>query len=141
MQTEGGILRPIDYVIEIEIGRVIGNQGTGSIALTDRPFVFQEIRHMIIRDGRVDKPVQDGLYRIDWSLYETTRFFKGAVPFADVEFGSIRTGIWIPLKAPISIEGNQTINVAVQNEWLRPADFAVQVIFSGVERIDTEKAG
>lgn len=145
MQDEE-IFSPIVYPVNITVGLNEGDEGRGSVALTDRTFTLIRIKHQIIRSGERDpmgiiRITQDGLYKIDWSLYETRRFWKGDLPLADVAFGSIRHGIFYDLKAPITCEGNQTLNVTVINAWgPREADFIVQVLFEGVERIDRTKA-
>lgn len=146
-EDEGVILRPMQYPIDVVIGEPgiptqVGATGRGSVALTDRVFSFQLITHQIVEDGRAPAlPVQDGLYRIDWSVYEQTRFYKGAVPMADAAHGSVRAGHWIPLRAPVTVDGNETLHVKVINEFgPRPAPFTVHIIFHGVERVDPTKA-
>jgi len=137
-EDEAGWFRPIKYIIDVTVGLNEGEEGRGSIALNDRPFVLSRIKHQIVTNGEASIAffLQDGLYRIDWSIYEQVRFFKGAVPMADAAYGSVRTGIWQDLPAPATLAGNETIHLAVQNVFgPRPFDFVVQVIFEGVERL------
>ena len=129
--------RPIDYLVECVVGPNDGDVGKGQVAINDRPCLLERLEHVIVKTGLIypNQAPQDGLYRIDFSLYETTRFYKGAIPMADT-FGSVRTGIWVPFAAPIAIAGNETLHVTVINMWgPRPAPFTVHVLFKGVERM------
>ena len=133
---------PIIYPVNITVGENEGDEGKGQVALTDRPFTLIRIKHQIVKSGERDpvgatRITQDGLYKIDWSLYETKRFWKGSMPMADVAYGSVRHGIFYDLKAPVTIQGNETLHVSILNAWgPREDEFIVQVLFEGVERVD-----
>lgn len=125
---------PMIFGVDVLVGLNNGDTQAGQISINDKPFILRGIRHQIIQGG-VPIPFlqQDGLYRIDWSLYEQLRFWKGATPFADVAFGSVRHGIWRDLDAPVSLPGNETLHVEIQNGIGRPAPFQVQVLFCGIQ--------
>ena len=125
---------PMIFGVDVQVGPNNGDAQAGQISINDKPFILRGIRHQIIAGG-IPIPFlqQDGLYRIDWSLYEQLRFWKGATPFADVAFGSVRTGIWKDLDAPVSLPGNETLHVEVQNGIARPAAFQVQILFCGLQ--------
>lgn len=146
---------PMEYPIDIVVPGVVGATAKGSVPLNNRPFVLHKIKHMIIiRSYDPNAPIlmpawlntflnqQHGMYRIDWSIHETARFWKGQPPLADT-FGSIRHGIFDPLDAPLVIDGNETLNVQITNEFimpiiapaLTPLPYTVQVKFCGIERI------
>jgi hypothetical protein len=133
---------PMEYAVDIECGALAGATQRGQIALNNRPFVLKRIKHQIIVDlENVDKPtdeIQDGLYRLDWSIHETTRFWKGSIPLADMR-GSIRHGTWLDLDAPVTLPGSETIHAQILNERTRGGEtdfFTVQVVFEGLERVD-----
>lgn len=132
--------RPAIFDIDLEIGPNAGDEEVGTVSLNDRPFVIEEIHHQIISDGNFPLlPIQDGLYRIDWSIGERVRFQTGPLPMADAAFGSIRHGIWVPLRSPVELIGTAKINVKVRNEFgPRAAAFKVQVQFHGVEKVGSE---
>ena len=119
------------FSVDIEVPREIGDRGQGQIAINDRPYIVQKITHQMILTATV--PDQDGLYRIDWSLYQQRRFWKGSVPLADSAFGSVRHGIWQPLTSPLFLEANKTLHVTVENAATRTDPYVVQVLFHGVE--------
>ena len=132
--------QPMIFSVDITTGTLAGSSGENSVAVNDRPFIIKEIHHQIINPVRQinDPPdtsvqvMQDGLYRINWSLYNQRRYFQGAVPLADTAFGSVRHGVWIPLPVPIPIDKNRTINVEVTNAIDR-ADPLVKSYFFHVE--------
>jgi hypothetical protein len=134
--------RPISFQVDVEVPGDYGLIGKGQIAVNDRPVIIRSLTHQIAANGW---PyflqaislfnMQDGLYRIDWSLYETQKFFKGNIPMADAAHGSIRHGVFKPLEAPVFLAGNQTLHVAVQNmTGPRGAPFTVHIIWHGLER-------
>lgn len=125
---------PMSFNVDITVQAQPGDNNKGQISINDKPFILKGVRHQII-DGGIPIPflMQDGLYRIDWSLYEQLRFWKGATPMADALFGSIRHGIWKDLEAPVGLPGNETLHVDIQNAVLRPAPFTVQVLFCGLQ--------
>lgn len=129
----------------VEVPATFGAIGSASIPLNDRPFILTGVRHQIVtyRDPLAVPPIttgwflQDGFYTLDWSLYEQARYWKGAPPMADVAFGSVKSGVWIPLPAPISMPGNDTLNVNIRNMLDRTSytqKFTVNVIFDGVQK-------
>lgn len=140
---------PMELTVDIDVPGTVGAIGKGSVVLNNRPFVLQKIKHQIIFQA-FDLTVaklnnyfnqQHGMYRLDWSIHETARFWKGTPPMADT-YGSVRTGIWDPLDAPLVIDGNDTLNVAITNEFLNvagappaPVPYRVQIKFCGVERV------
>lgn len=132
-------IQNMQYIVNVEIEPEYGKIGTASIATNDRPFMLTAIRHEVIWSGVDDDltMAQDGLYSIDWSLYETDRFFKGSKPMANAAFGSPRYGNWKDFPVPIPLSKSQTLYAAVQNlrRTDRLEDWIVQVIFSGVERL------
>lgn len=155
---------PMEYPVDIVVPGTVGSTAKGSVPLNNRPFVLHRIKHLII--VRSYDPAlpgatppgpgipawlntflnqQHGMYRIDWSIHETARFWKGQPPMADT-FGSIRHGIFDPLDAPLVIDGNETLNVQITNEFIMPIivtvppgtipmSYTVQVKFCGIERI------
>lgn len=140
---------PMKFTVDIEIRAtepntplVPGDNGKGQVSINDRPFLLRQITHQIIArtpDQNIYQQ-QDGIYRIDWSEYEQVRFYKGAIPMADIAYGSVRDGNWIWLKAPVTLPGNQTLHAVIVNEAFRPApppdEFATmsfQVIFHGLQ--------
>ena len=114
------------------------NDAVGSIIVDTRPIVVTYIKHEIVDDNNFPfRTNNDGLYRIDWSISEHTRFYSGggAVPMADAMYGTARTGVFIPLDPPIAIRDTLVINVKVINAWgPRVGDFRVQVLFHGYEK-------
>jgi hypothetical protein len=132
---------PMKFPIEVPVPLALGGEGRQSIPINDRPFILQKITHQIIVGTLSEDPAvtpmfyQDGLYTIDWSLFSQARFFKGVPPLADIGFGSVRTGIWIPLPAPVTMPGNETIEVIIRNMIARQADYHVQVIFHGIQML------
>ena len=129
----------MQYIVNVEIEPEYGKVGTASVATNDRPFMLTSIRHEIIYDGvSVASTIQqDGLYSIDWSLFDTDRFFKGSKPMANAAFGSPRFGNWKDFAVPIPMEKSVTLHAAVMNLYVgdRTDDWKVQVIFNGVERL------
>jgi len=128
-------LRPQIFSIDIEVGKEKGQEGRGQIAINDRPYLIKRITHQIVStDPNVSvQESQDGLYRIDWSLYEQVRFWKGSPPMADAAYGSIRHGVWRDLMVPVPLSGNQTLHVYITNEATRTENFIVNVQFHGAE--------
>lgn len=131
---------PQQFVIDLEFnGGAIGATAQGDVSLNDRPFVLQLITHSIITDPNVVPPaliVQDGQYRIMWSIQNQIRFQKGSMPHADIAFGSVRNGIWIPLPAPATLPAQETLHIDAINGLLRDHAVTIQVIFHGLERMD-----
>jgi len=128
--------QPMTYLVDVQVPQFAGQQGKGQVAINDRPFLIQRITHIITSAGvPIWLLIQDGIYRIDWSLYEQKRFFKGAVPNAVAQFGNARTGIWLDLPSPVAMVGNETLHVGVMNDINRGADFVVQVQFHGIEQV------
>lgn len=131
---------PMQFIINVDLPLAFGAEGRGQVSVNDRPFVLQWLTHQIIPsalDQNQDVTgwfYQDGLYSLDWSLYEQARFWKGTPPMADAAFGSIRDGNWKRLPAPVSLVGNETLNVVIRNQVLREADIKLQVIFHGIQR-------
>lgn len=125
---------PKIYPVEIEPGSNEGDSAAGSISL-DNDFILTGIRHQIVDDGSgTQPPTQDGAYRIDWSIQETTKFYKGTPPMADVQFGSVRHGIWKDLDAPIKIGQNRTLQARVINTMTRAnPTLKIEVLFAGLE--------
>lgn len=130
--------RPMYYTVDVEIGANAGDEEKGQIAINDRPFLIQRITHQIVAAGvPFFLLLQDGLYRIDWSLYEQKRFWKGATPNAVAAYGNARTGIFLDLPSPVSVIGNETIHVNMQNQVDRGEPITVQVQFQGIEQVRT----
>ena len=132
-------LSSMQYILDVEIKKEFGEVGKATLTTNDKPFVLVGIRHQIIWDGvntSADQK-QDGLYRIDWSLFSTQRFFKGPKPMANAAFGSPKYGNWANLMSPITLEKSQTLYVAVQNMYRgdRNEDWEVQIIFDGLEEL------
>ncbi len=131
---------PMQFVVDVDVALEFGAEGRGQVSVNDRPFVLQWLSHQIIPsdvDNGQDVTgwfYQDGLYSLDWSLYEQARFWKGVPPMADSAFGSIRDGNWRRLPAPVSLTGNETLNVVIRNQVAREAAFKIQVIFHGIQR-------
>lgn len=137
------------FTIDVQgIGPAISNAQLGSVALNDRVFILQKITHAIVRWTDWDAhPIgwgvaafpQDGMYRLDWSINNQQRFWKGILPpLALTAYGSAQNGIWIPFSAPVALSGNETINLNVINAIARTAaqTYDVQVVFHGIERMD-----
>lgn len=134
---------PMKFSVDVEIRErtpganlVPGDQGRGQVAINDRQFILRQLTHQIIPTvvGVNVNVSQDGIYRLDWSEYEQVRYYKGAIPMADIAYGSVRDGNWIPLKAPVVLPGNQTLHVVVINEATRAIPLMqVQVIFHGLQ--------
>jgi len=130
--------RPMIFSTIAEVGLDDGKVGKATAQINDKPFILEMVTHQ--KMGPVTytategyEEFQDGLYTIDWSLYNQDRYWQGVPPMADAAFGSARTGIWIPLRAPIALEKSRTINVAVQNVGAKIANYKVMVLFHGVE--------
>ncbi len=122
----------------VEVGNIDGAVGKNAVPINDRPFVLELVTHQITGPTTYDAnhgydENQNGYYTIDWSLYNQDRYWQGDPPMADAAFGSVRTGIWIPLRAPIALEKSRTLNVSVGNVGLKRADYKVMIIFHGVE--------
>jgi len=131
---------PMQFIVDVRVPEIFGGEARGQIAINDRPFILQWISHQIIPsviDTNHDVSgwfYQDGIYRLDWSLYEQARFWKGVPPMADAGFGSIRHGRWQKLPAPVSLAGNQTLHVRIINQVARQEGYYVQVIFHGIQK-------
>ncbi|NIO08877.1 MAG: hypothetical protein GTO40_13025, partial [Deltaproteobacteria bacterium] len=117
----------MQFITEVEIGEHLGDEGRGQVSINDRPFILEWITHQIV-PAELDQSqnvsgwfYQDGLYQLDWSLYEQARFWKGVPPMADAGFGSIRDGTWKKLPAPVSLPGNETLHCRIINRVERPA--------------------
>lgn len=125
---------PKQYTVDIEAGQNEGDMAADSVSL-DNDFVLTGIRHQLIDDGSGsgNPPVQDGAYRLSWSIQTTTKFYKGSEPMADVAYGSVRHGEWIKLDAPLHIGENRTLEARVINTVNRTQKFSVQVLFAGLE--------
>lgn len=147
MPDEYKNFRPMIFTVVVPMGPGLGNTGENSVSVNDRPFIIKEIHHQITNPDVVAampavtdvQQAQDGLYRINWSLYNQRRYFQGVPPMADAAFGSIRHGIWIPLSVPVAIEKNRTLNVQVTNMLDRSPTltklYQVEVQFHGLEDI------
>lgn len=131
---------PMMFPVTVNLAKELGGEGRATIPINDRPFILQWLTHQIIpnvlrpADDITGWAYQDGLYTIDWSLFEQSRFWKGDPPMADAAFGSIKTGKWIGLPAPVSMPGNENLNVILRNQVLREEDIKVHVIFHGIQR-------
>lgn len=135
--------KPMIFDVDVRIGRLIGDKGSNSVSINDKPFIIQWITHQIKDPYQPDpdpnfsvQQQQDGLYRIDWSLYQQERYWQGTPPMADTAFGSVRHGRWIRLPAPVALEKNRTINVDVTNEKFRHAskdEYTIHIEFHGLE--------
>lgn len=131
---------PMQFIVDVRVPETLGGEARGQIAINDRPFILQMISHQIIPSliqGDHDVTgwwYQDGIYRLDWSLYEQARFWKGVPPMADAGFGSVRHGNWIKLPAPVSLSGNQTLHVRIINQVARQEGYFVQTIFHGIQK-------
>lgn len=128
---------PMKFSVDVTLEKEIGSVGKGQVQINDRPFVLKKITHQIIAHTPNQNVYQqqDGLYRIDWSEYEQVRFWKGSIPMADAAYGSIRDGHWIPLDAPVTLPGGQTLHVQILNEANRDEKIQVQIIFHGIQRL------
>lgn len=126
------------YIVDLRVGGQAGDTVETSVTLRERPFTLAYITHQIIDDGNAPNPlVQHGLYSIDWSIQNDTRFWQGdSVPMADAAYGSIRTGNWIPFIKPIGLEAKTTIYVALMNRRTQPNEYTVQAIFHGLEKVN-----
>lgn len=142
--------KPTALLIDLDIGDLnpgggaVGLFAEGAIGLNDRITILQSISWVHTMDlSYAATPIglgtlpwtQDGLWSLDWSIYNHTRFWKGTAPLA-LQLGSPGTGIWKPLEAPIALAGNETLSVRVTNRALRIAGFSVQISFNGVERTE-----
>lgn len=131
---------PMKFSVNVAVAETQGAEGRGQVAINDRPFVLQKITHQIVPGAIIEEDdvtgwrYQDGLYTLDWSLYEQARFWKGIPMMADAAYGSIRDGNWIPLTAPVALSGNQTLHVIIRNIVARQNPFYVQVIWHGIQR-------
>jgi len=120
------------YPVEVEVGKEEGDNNGNSVSL-DNDFILTGIRWVIIKDGNnPNVPVQDGWFRLGWSIQRTTRFYKGPDPMAN-HFGSPVFGYWNPLNVPIKIGVNRTLEVQITNTVTRTDVFTVQILFVGVE--------
>ena len=120
------------YPAEVEFGKEEGDNGGDSVSL-DNDFVLVQIRWQIIQDGNTpNAPIQDGNFRLGWSIQRTTRFYKGPDPMA-FTYGSPTFGYWQPLSVPIKIGVNRTLEVELTNTVTRTDKAVVQVTFVGVE--------
>lgn len=136
---------PIDFDLGDANGRCLpGIFAEGSIGLNDRIFILQMITWVQSADlSYVGSDIgvgqaawaHDGLFSIDWSVYNSTRFWKGSIPIAR-QLGSPDHGVWVPLKAPVALPGNETLSVKLTNRVARILGFSVQVCFHGIERTD-----
>lgn len=142
---------PQIFTVDVRFEHTRGSGGENSVSTNDRPFIIQKITHQLVNpqpdatnpDVSI-QALQDGLYRINWSLYNQKRYFQGPVPMADAAFGSVRHGVWIPLPVPVAIEKNRTLKVNITNELERdPAvrAYTVQVQFHGLEDISPQVEG
>ena len=126
------------YDILVDVGPNVGDDVDGVVTVSQRPFLLLYLKHQIVTDANLAPlpPVQDGLYRIDFSIEETQRFHTGPTPMAD-SFGSIRHGIWDRFSPPHKCEPNETLNVTITNAFLRAAgaDYQVQIQFEGYEKL------
>jgi len=156
IEIAGERFRPQQFVIDIAgIGPNIGDFAEGSISLNDRVFILQRLTHAIIAwDQWTAHPIgwtvgawnQDGMYRLDWSVNNQLRYWKGALaPLAMIAHGSAQAGYWLDLPAPVVFAGLETIHLKVINAIARitpnppPAAqhmITVQTIFHGLERVD-----
>lgn len=132
----------IVFTAELEnIGVNEGNKVSVDIQINRHPFVLTGIRHEIVKDGLAPvPPVQDGMYRINWSKDDQTKYFKGSAPMARSYLGSVTTGIWTELPQHIIFQDAQTINVEVINALQgRPHPFTVHLQFHGVQKTGVPK--
>jgi hypothetical protein len=149
IETAAARYRPQHFVIDIPgIGPNLGDFQEGSISLNDRVFILQRITHAIVAwSDWTAHPVgwgiaaynQDSMYRLDWSINNQQRFWKGTLPpLAMIAHGSAQAGYWLDLPAPVALNGLETIHLKVINAILRTAGqlFTVQTIFHGLERVD-----
>jgi len=130
--------RPMMFSTLVEVGNADGDIGKNAVSINDRPFILKQVTHQITAPIFFDAvngydERQHGFYTLDWSLYNQDRYWQGDPPMADAAFGSVRTGIWIPLSSPIALEKSRTLNVSIGNVGVRYAPYKVQVIFHGVE--------
>ena len=129
--------RSVVFVCETEVDVNEGDRGIAEIQLNPRPFIMTSMRHEIVKDGNAPTPpVQDGMYRINWTIDDQTQFFKGPAPLARSYLGSVDTGIWKNLDNPIEIRGSQNFAVTIINALPGRANpITVQIQLHGVERI------
>jgi len=127
--------RPKSYTVEVQIGPNAGDAITGSVTVSTRPFVLRSVKHAILNDGTTaptTAPIQDGLYKLDWSISESQRFYVGPPPLA-LFYGSVTSGIWEKLDPPLEIRETLVISCKVINAWTRANPFTVQICFDGYE--------
>lgn len=140
-KTDLRFWRPQIFTVDIQIEKDLGQRGAGQIALNDRPFTLRLITHQIVSNlppSRSVQEEQDGGYRLDWSIFQQHRFWKGVPPMADAAYGSIRHGIWKPLEVPLVIPGSETLHVELINTRPRDDPFVVEIQFHGIEDINPE---
>ena len=120
---------PVD---NIEVKKEEGSNTTGSADLDDT-FILTGIQWQIIADGNTpNAPLQDGNFRLGWSIQRTTKFYKGPDPMA-FNYGSPTFGIWRPLDTPLKISQKRTLEAIITNTVERADTLIVQVVFVGVE--------
>ncbi len=127
--------RPQYYETKIELSTNIDSVQIGNITLNNQPFVLQRVTHQIIGATAAGPLFQDGNYLIDWKDDSTS--YQNSAAMADAMFGSVRTGNFLDLPAPIVYPSSKTLTVRVSNVIARtPADtfFKIQVIFHGIEQ-------
>ena len=131
------------FSIDVLMGNKKGDKGANSVSINDKPFIIKFLTHQIIdpvipdnTDPNSVQQQQDGLYRIDFSLYQQERYWQGTPPMADAAYGSVRHGIWNQLCVPLAIEKNRTLNVDVTNEMDRDVSkdkYTIHIQFHGLE--------
>jgi hypothetical protein len=142
--TAPQLWRPQFYPITVPVKTDLDSIGRGSFKIKNSKFLCKQISHQIIGasldfDEANVAIKQDGQYSVRFMDERETWQADEMLP--DAAFGSVRTGRWIPLFAPIAFAGSQTIQLNVQNLIDRtPAGvdlFNVHFVFFGVEELPT----
>ncbi len=135
--------RPQFYPVTVPVPTALNGVGQDSFKINNAKFLAKQITHEIVGASldfaEANTAIkQDGQYSVE--IKDEREAWQSEPMMPDASFGSVRTGRWIPLFAPIAFAGSQTIQVRVQNLIDRAPStldlFNVHFVFFGVELIN-----
>lgn len=134
--------RPQFYPVTVECDTNVDGTGKATVTLNNQPFILQRITHAILGNtlgaGSAAPAVdweQDGQYLVSWRDDSTT--YQPVSGQADAMFGSVRTGNFQDLPAPVVYPESKTITIEVTNlvdRSLTGDTFKIMFILHGVEQ-------
>ena len=122
---------PSRYTVNIELGGNPGDDALESVTTRERPFIIEQIQHVVVGDNGDD----DEAYSLDWSIQNDKRYWKGSTAPMATTYGSTHHGRWQKESVPVGIEAKTTLFSRLVNYYQAAGEPRnIQVLFVGMER-------